>query len=179
MGGKALQNTGLQLDPQALHEQIAWVWPLSTSPVPQEHQWGDVLRPGPSPFTSFFSFPSWCLFTHRFLHGLDRSCAGQKDQQLGCQLLPDPGPLSPPGGLGGGQRVPGRLDPLSMRARWCYFWTWTSRNLPGGQPWEPGPCSWFLSLAWTQKCCLAWEAIQVPRAGSCNVETFKNLYSQI
>ena len=53
MGGKA--------DPRALNEQIAWVWPLSTSPVPQECQWGDALRPhfshsprGASSPTGFF-----------------------------------------------------------------------------------------------------------------------------
>lgn len=63
-------------------------------PSGEERQWGDALRPRPSPFTSFFSFSSWCLFTHSFLHGLDHGCAGQKDQRLGCELLPDLGPLS-------------------------------------------------------------------------------------
>lgn len=35
------------------------------------------------------------------------------------------------------------------------------------EPWEPGPCSWFLSLVWTQKCYLSGETIQLPRTGSC------------
>ena len=59
VGGKALQNTGVQLGPRALREQIAWVWPLSASPVPPDRRRGDALRPLPPPFASFFSFPSW------------------------------------------------------------------------------------------------------------------------
>lgn len=35
---------------------------------------------------------------------------------VGCSVS-----LLPSGGLGGGQRAPGRLDPLSTRARWCHF----------------------------------------------------------
>lgn len=47
-------------------------------------------------------------------------------------------PLAP-GGPGGRQRAPGRLDPLRARARWCCLRTWASRNSGGGSAGSADP----------------------------------------
>lgn len=89
--------------------QIARVWPLPALP----------RSAGGKSSARHPLLPRVLSSLSRAPNGPHRGRAGRRHQRLGRQLLPEPGPLCPQGGPGGGQRASGRLDPFCTRARRC------------------------------------------------------------